>query len=126
MPIEELITAITPNSASAQSPSPRSSTKKTAMIALKRAKTLPATMLAVEREEVSGGGPSFLRRLSASAEDRPCSGDGWPFPTLLFNRVGEGMALKLGINLGYWGIGPAGQEAADLVLEAERLGYESV
>jgi len=36
------------------------------------------------------------------------------------------MALKLGINLGYWGIGPAGEEAADIVKEAERLGYESV
>ncbi len=36
------------------------------------------------------------------------------------------MALKLGINLGYWGIGPAGEEAAEIVKEAERLGYESV
>ena len=36
------------------------------------------------------------------------------------------MALKLGINLGYWGIGPAGEEAAGIVKEAERLGYESV
>jgi F420-dependent oxidoreductase-like protein len=36
------------------------------------------------------------------------------------------MGLKLGVNLGYWGIGPAGEEAAELVLEAERLGYESV
>src|SRR5215213_5849336 len=103
-----------------------SSTKKTAMIALKRVKTLPATMLEVEREEVSGGGPSPRRRLSASAAESPSSGDGWPFPTALFNRVATGMALKLGINLGYWGIGPAGQEAVDLVKEAERLGYESV
>jgi F420-dependent oxidoreductase-like protein len=36
------------------------------------------------------------------------------------------MALKLGINLGYWGIGPAGEDAAELVLHGERLGYESV
>ena len=38
------------------------------MIALKRVKTLPATMLEVEREEVSGGGPSLrsaLGRLGA-------------------------------------------------------------
>jgi F420-dependent oxidoreductase-like protein len=35
------------------------------------------------------------------------------------------MGLKLGVNLGYWGIGPAGEEAAELVLAAERLGYES-
>jgi F420-dependent oxidoreductase-like protein len=36
------------------------------------------------------------------------------------------MSLKLGVNLGYWGIGPAGEEAAELVLSAEKLGYESV
>jgi F420-dependent oxidoreductase-like protein len=36
------------------------------------------------------------------------------------------MALKLGVNLGYWGIGPAGEDAAEIVSSAERLGYESV
>jgi F420-dependent oxidoreductase-like protein len=36
------------------------------------------------------------------------------------------MGLKLGLNLGYWGIGPAGEEAAELVLAAEATGYESV
>lgn len=36
------------------------------------------------------------------------------------------MGLKLGINLGYWGIGPAAEDAASLVLAAERLGFESV
>ncbi len=36
------------------------------------------------------------------------------------------MSLKLGVNLGYWGIGPAGEEAAELVLAAEGMGYESV
>jgi F420-dependent oxidoreductase-like protein len=36
------------------------------------------------------------------------------------------MSLKLGLNLGYWGIGPAGEEAAEIVLAAEGLGYESV
>jgi F420-dependent oxidoreductase-like protein len=36
------------------------------------------------------------------------------------------MGLKLGVNLGYWGIGPAGDEALEAVLAAERLGYESV
>jgi len=36
------------------------------------------------------------------------------------------MGVKLGINLGYWGIGPAGGEALELVLAAEGLGYESV
>jgi F420-dependent oxidoreductase-like protein len=36
------------------------------------------------------------------------------------------MGLKLGVNLGYWGIGPAGEEALEAVLAAERLGFESV
>src|SRR5215207_20121 len=36
------------------------------------------------------------------------------------------MGLKLGLNLGYWGIGPQGEEAAEIVLAAERFGYDSV
>jgi F420-dependent oxidoreductase-like protein len=36
------------------------------------------------------------------------------------------VGLKLGLNLGYWGIGPAGEDAADLVLAAEGMGFESV
>jgi hypothetical protein len=32
---------------------------------LKRVKTLPATMLEVERDDVSGGGPSWARRAAA-------------------------------------------------------------
>src|ERR671923_2446232 len=36
------------------------------------------------------------------------------------------MALKLGLNLGYWGIGPQGDEAVELVQVAERAGFDSV
>jgi F420-dependent oxidoreductase-like protein len=36
------------------------------------------------------------------------------------------MALKLGLNLGYWGIGPSGDDAAEAVQAAEAAGYESV
>jgi F420-dependent oxidoreductase-like protein len=36
------------------------------------------------------------------------------------------MALKLGLNLGYWGIGPQGEEAVEAVRAAERAGYDSV
>ena len=36
------------------------------------------------------------------------------------------MALKLGLNLGYWGIGPAGEDAVDMVGAAEAAGFESV
>jgi hypothetical protein len=60
------------------------------MIALKRVKTLPATMLAVEREEVSGGGPSWRSRTFASALERPLSPGALGFATLLFNRVWGG------------------------------------
>ena len=33
------------------------------------------------------------------------------------------MALKLGLNLGYWGIGPQGQDAIEIVRSAESSGY---
>jgi F420-dependent oxidoreductase-like protein len=36
------------------------------------------------------------------------------------------VSLKLGLNLGYWGIGPQGDEAVDFVQTAERAGYDSV
>ena len=36
------------------------------------------------------------------------------------------MALKLGLNLGYWGIGPKGDEAVEAVQAAERAGFDSV
>jgi F420-dependent oxidoreductase-like protein len=36
------------------------------------------------------------------------------------------MALKLGLNLGYWGIGPQGEEALEAVRAAERAGFDSV
>ncbi|HEV7769862.1 MAG TPA: LLM class F420-dependent oxidoreductase [Solirubrobacterales bacterium] len=36
------------------------------------------------------------------------------------------MSLKLGLNLGYWGIGPAGEDALEVVSAAEKAGYESV
>jgi F420-dependent oxidoreductase-like protein len=36
------------------------------------------------------------------------------------------MALKLGLNLGYWGIGPQGEEAVEIVRAAEAHGFDSV
>ncbi|HVC06481.1 MAG TPA: LLM class F420-dependent oxidoreductase [Solirubrobacterales bacterium] len=36
------------------------------------------------------------------------------------------MSLKLGLNLGYWGIGPSGEDAAEVVGAAEAAGFESV
>ena len=34
--------------------------------------------------------------------------------------------MKLGLNIGYWGIGPQGDEAVEVVQAAERAGYDSV
>ena len=34
--------------------------------------------------------------------------------------------MKLGVHIGYWGLGLTAQEQLELVLEAERLGYDSV
>jgi F420-dependent oxidoreductase-like protein len=34
--------------------------------------------------------------------------------------------MKLGVNIGYWGMGVTGEEQLELVREAERLGYDSV
>ena len=34
--------------------------------------------------------------------------------------------MKLGVHIGYWGLGLTAQEQLDLVMEAERLGYDSV
>src|SRR5919108_5122904 len=36
------------------------------------------------------------------------------------------MGLKLGLNLGYWGIGPRGDEATEIVQAAERFGFDTV
>ncbi len=34
--------------------------------------------------------------------------------------------MKLGLHIGYWGLGLSAEDQLDLVLEAERLGYDSV
>src|SRR5690242_20722051 len=49
---------------------------------------------------------------------------GVPQPGRTANRLRD-MSLKLGINLGYFGIGPQGEEAAELVKAAEAAGFES-
>jgi hypothetical protein len=51
-----------PKSASANSPRERTRMKKTPMIALKRVKTFPATIDAIERLESSSGAPKRSSR----------------------------------------------------------------
>ena len=36
------------------------------------------------------------------------------------------MSLKLGLNTGYWASGPPSAAALEAVMEAERLGFDSV
>src|SRR3954470_10440001 len=100
-----------------------SSTKKAPMIALKSVKTLPATMLAVDRDEALAAGPSLRRRASASDLERPRSAvASVTAPLCRFASMASG-ELKLGLNLGYWGIGPAGEDALEVVQAAERAGF---
>jgi F420-dependent oxidoreductase-like protein len=40
--------------------------------------------------------------------------------------MANGESPKLGLNLGYWGIGPSGDEALELVRTAEDVGFDSV
>src|SRR3954470_6056816 len=40
--------------------------------------------------------------------------------------AGRTLAVKLGLHIGYWGLGLTAKEQLELVLEAERLGYDSV
>ena len=63
-----------PKRASANSPKERMTMKNAPMIALKRVKTLPATMLATERLERSSGAPSWRSRFAASLLESP---PGW-------------------------------------------------
>src|SRR3954453_3452639 len=40
--------------------------------------------------------------------------------------AGRTLAVKLGLHIGYWGLGLTAAQQLELVLEAERLGYDSV
>src|SRR3954453_20852398 len=41
-------------------------------------------------------------------------------------RGERNLAVRLGLHIGYWGLGMTADEQLELVLEAERLGYDSV
>ena len=48
------------------------------------------------------------------------------FPGRWPGTLRRDLALKLGLNLGYWGIGPRGDDALEAVRHAEGLGFDSV
>src|SRR3954451_5907313 len=41
-------------------------------------------------------------------------------------RRGKAGCMKLGVHIGYWGLGLTREDQLEVVLEAERLGYDSV
>src|SRR4051795_10101028 len=41
-------------------------------------------------------------------------------------RRGKAACMKLGVHIGYWGLGLTSADQLEIVLEAERLGYDSV
>src|SRR6478609_7151977 len=41
-------------------------------------------------------------------------------------RRGKATGMKLGVHIGYWGLGLTSQDQLEIVQEAERLGYDSV
>ena len=100
--------------------------KKTPMIALKSVKTLPRRCWRPTGTSVSGGGPSSASRAAASLLLRPCSVDRVGHRSIDtaergFNRLRPRMGeLKLGLNLGYWGIGPPARRPLEVVQAAER------
>src|SRR5437868_13152847 len=71
MPIAVLTAATRPKIASANNPRPTRRTKNAPRIALKRVKTLAATMLETERGLSGSTGPRRERRFCASADDSP-------------------------------------------------------
>src|SRR5690348_2062760 len=43
-----------------------------------------------------------------------------------FSCERKGRRMKLGVHIGYWGLGLTSEQQLQIVLEAERLGYDSV
>src|SRR6476661_6682930 len=49
-----------------------------------------------------------------------------PAPWKVVWRRGKAACMKLGVHIGYWGLGLTSQDQLEIVQEAERLGYDSV
>src|SRR3954454_14047297 len=62
------------------------------------------------------------RDICLRASEAPPPRAGWA------DRRGGGKAscMKLGVHIGYWGLGLTSQDQLEIVREAERLGYDSV
>src|SRR6185436_18624850 len=96
------------------------------------------TMISLERipssmaRRVRTGRPSIARRRSSiggRARDiglRASKATPPPARWKVVRRRGKATCMKLGVHIGYWGLGLTSQDQLEIVQEAERLGYDSV
>src|SRR3954447_20705130 len=83
---------------------------------------MPSSMATCVRR----GRHSTARRRSSLAERRERIGlRAQPYP-LGASRKRGAAEMKLGVHVGYWGLGLTSQDQIDIIREAEKLGYDSV
>src|SRR6478752_1267615 len=95
------------------------------MISLER---IPSSMA----RRVRTGRQSIARRRSSIGERardiglRASKATPPPARWKVVRRRGKATGMKLGVHIGYWGLGLTSQDQLEIVQEAERLGYDSV
>src|SRR4051812_14789639 len=83
---------------------------------------MPSSMATCVRR----GRQSTARRRSSRAERRERIGfRAQPYPVAASRKRGAAQ-MKLGVHVGYWGLGLTSQDQIDIIREAEKLGYDSV
>src|SRR3954467_5362409 len=81
---------------------------------------------------VRTGRQSIARRRSSIGERardigfRASKATPWPPRWKAVRRRGKAACMKLGVHIGYWGLGLTSADQLEIVLEAERLGFDSV
>src|SRR4029079_19616126 len=95
------------------------------MISLER---IPSSMA----RRVRTGRQSIARRRSSIGERardiglRASKATPPPARWKVVRRRGKATCMKLGVHIGYWGLGLTSQDQLEIAQEAERLGYDSV
>src|SRR3954465_1462107 len=83
---------------------------------------MPSSMATCVRR----GRHSTARRRSSLAERRERIGlRAQDYPVTARRKRGAAQ-MKLGVHVGYWGLGLTSQDQIDIIREAEKLGYDSV
>src|SRR4051812_14935464 len=95
------------------------------MISLPRMPSSIARRVRTGRQSIARRRSSIGERargigLRASKTTRP------PARWKVERRRGKADCMKLGVHVGYWGLGLTSQDQLEIVQEAERLGYDSV